>query len=234
MKTLTESECLNLIKGGTVLKINGTGINVVRTTDGKIAKTFRPKKFFSSDLFSPRPKRFIKAVQKLTDLDIPTVRDARLYWVPFMKLHMVHYQPLEGKELRNFFAHNGYHSQIVSKWIGFLASLHEKGVYFRGINFNNIILQPDGEFGLIDVDSVRVFNHSLSTDFRARNFKPPLSYSEDQKVLCQFGLDNWIREYLDKADMQQSKEQHFLKRIRKQHPLLAKAVSTMDRNCQDL
>lgn len=227
MKILTEIECLDLIKDGTVLKINGTGINVVRTIDGKIAKTFRSKKFFSSDKFSLRPQRFINAVQKLTDLSIPTVRDAQLYWVPCMKRHLVHYQPLEGEELRNFFAQNGYQSQMVSKWIEFLASIHDRGVYFRGINFSNVILRPDGEFGLIDVDSARVFDHSLSTDFRARNLKHPLAHSQDQKILCQFGLDNWLIQYMDKARISQAEAQYFLERVRKQHPLLAKAVHEM-------
>jgi hypothetical protein len=228
VKSLQESEFLDLVKGATVLTINGGGISVVRTVDEHIVKVFRPPSRFSSDLFSPRPLRFAQAVRDLESMDIPTVRNLEMYWVPCMKRHVAHYLPMPGEELRDVLAGigniPGRSGPLIERWAGFLCHLHDKGVYFRGINFSNVLVGTGGEFGLIDVGSVQTRKSSLDPDLRARNFKHPLAYSRDRDSICNFGLDRFISLYLQASSLTADQQARFLAKLVRQHELLAEAA----------
>lgn len=216
---LEEHEFLSIVRNGKVLTINGDGISVVRTRKGRYVKLFRQPSMLSSDIYSPRPLRFVTAVNKLNELEIPTVRDVKLYSIPCMKRYAVHYKKLKGKELRGLLKESTQIEPLVSKWIELVAYLHEKGVYFRGINFSNVLLCPDNKLGLIDVGSAEFKPDQLSASLRARNLKHPLAYEEDKKILESYGIDRLISEYLDAAGLSSTETANFLAKLKSQHRL---------------
>ncbi|MEM7194061.1 MAG: hypothetical protein AAF402_03865 [Pseudomonadota bacterium] len=217
-ETLSEKQFMGFARGGVVKTINGGGISVIRTRDGNYLKFFRPRSLLSSDWLSPRPTRFMRAARGLRELGIPTVHDPRLFWVPAMKKHVVHYRPLEGRTLRKIMKKNP-RNDLVKNFAGFVASLHQKGVYFRGLNFKNTILTPDGHLGLIDIGSVEIKTGSLGSARCARNMKHPLAYGLEQSVLERYGMEIFIRDYLDKAPLDSESRHRFLIDLKKQHRL---------------
>ena len=100
-----------------------------------------------------------------------------------------------------------------------MCGLHDRGVYFRGINFSNVLLCPDGEFGLIDVGSVSFKNKPLDPELRARNLKHPLAYRADRDSLIEYGLDRFIRTYIGETKFGSKQQDQFLRKLHKQHSL---------------
>ena len=229
MKTLDEKTFLSLVKGGTVVTINGGGVSVVLTKDNRYIKIFRPPSRFSSDLFSPRPLRFEKAVLALNARNIPTVLDLEMYWVPCMKRHAACYTPLAGEELRTAIGKTQNPNSLIHGWATFLADIHLKGVYFRGINFSNVLICPDGQFGLIDVGSVQTYKRGLDPGLRARNFKHPLAYHQDKDAIQNFGIVNLVKSYLKSAALNEQETGKFLKKLAGQHKLFANSLPDIEK-----
>ena len=224
MKTLDENAFLGLVKDGTVVTINGGGVSVVLTKDNRYIKIFRPPSRLSSDLFSPRPLRFEKAVRALESKNIPTVLDLEMYWVPCMKRHVAYYTPLPGEELRTAIENTQHPDALINGWAQFLADIHRQGVYFRGINFSNVLICPDGQYGLIDVGSVQTHKQSLGADLRARNFKHPLAYRQDKDAIERFGVAKLVESYLRVAAMDDKETDRFLKKLAGRHKFFADTV----------
>ena len=225
---LDEAAFLRIIRGGKVLTINEDGISVIRTGKGGYVKLFRLPKLFSSDLYSPRPRRFVRAVEKLQEIGIPTVRNLRLYWIDCMNRHAVHYKRLKGKELRSQLQTGENRDLLIQHWIALMATLHENGIYFRGINFSNVLVTPDQELGLIDVGSTEFKPAPLSPAMRARNFKHPLAYQVDLNLFQEFGMTRLVESYLKRANLSDRDRDAFLAKAGTQHPELKSAIDALN------
>ena len=77
-----------------------------------------------------------------------------------------------------------------------LADLHNKGVLFRSIHLNNVIVSDDaGVLGLIDFADMKIGKKSLSRDQRMRNFKHLTRYNVDQESIKTFGVERFTDLY---------------------------------------
>lgn len=74
------------------------------------------------------------------------------------------YERLPGEALRG-----RLDAARVERLAGFVATLHERGIYFRGLHLGNVIELPDGRLGLIDVQDLRIRRRPLSWRLRRRN-----------------------------------------------------------------
>ncbi len=70
-----------------------------------------------------------------------------------------------------------------------LAKLHASGIYFRSVHLGNVLVQPDGQLGLIDLADMRISHFALSLHKRQRNLKHMRRYADDQKWLFEENYD---------------------------------------------
>ena len=141
-----------LIEGADVIEKDGFGVKVLDSKKGEMIKLFRRKRFFSSALFKPYAVRFVNNAELLARLNIPTITVNRLLWCADIKRHIVIYKRLEGELFREVLSNQtGHIEDLYQKFAAFIAELHDKGVYFRSAHLKNILLLPNGEFGLIDI-----------------------------------------------------------------------------------
>ncbi len=124
---------------------------------------------------------------------------------------MVVYQPLEGESLRNIIKKIDDPSQIISDFASFFASLHDRGIYFRAIHFNNVFITPKGEFGLIDMSDLYYSFLPLTISKRVRNFKPIFHYIDDRKALESISLDKFIDIYYKNSNLKSERKYEKLK-----------------------
>jgi hypothetical protein len=110
---------------------------------------------------------------------------------------------------------------------GYLADLHERRVYFRAVHFGNVLVLPDGGFGLIDVSEARFRRGPIPPRLRARNFKHMLRYPEDVAALTGYGLARFVRTYLERAALADRDRAVFLATVAREHDLLAGAAATL-------
>lgn len=211
MKTLTSKDYSSLIDGARILQKDPYGIKVLLTPDNKIIKLFRHKNRLSSSTFYPYAKRFCDNAAQLKALNIASIHIEDIYNCPDEQRHVVVYPLLPGTTLDHLLATGMESSQLLQRFAGYYANLHNIGVYFRSLHLRNVIMQTDGEFGLIDVADMTVKRHSLGPWLRARNFKHMLRYKENLVYLQAFGFEKFLQYYYISGDMNVLQKQIFLK-----------------------
>ena len=200
-----------MIKDAEVLTKDLYGDKVIRLKDGRIAKLFRLKRILSSALLWPYAKRFVRGAKILKQYNIPTVNVTDLFKVSSIKRDMVVYQPLKGESLRDLIRENNT-PELISDFASFFASLHDKGIYFRAIHFNNVFITPEGRFGLIDISDLYYSFFPLTVSKRVRNFKPIFHYQKDRQALDAVSLDNFLDIYLKSSKIKSKKKSMVFKK----------------------
>lgn len=183
MQAIDHSTYEALRKGAHVLEADGSGDKVLRLTDGKMLKLFRRKRLLSSALFFPYAQRFADNTRALKQRGIlcPTV--VAVYRIPSIQRDCVYYSPLEGTTVRQLQNSTAEADALRFQLGGFIAHLHEKGVYFRSLHFGNVVLTPEKTLGLIDIADLRCQKRAMSSSKRLRNFAHLLRYKEDRQWL---------------------------------------------------
>ncbi len=195
MKSIGREEFDAMVRGAEVLLTDRDGPKVYRTPDGEIVKLLRIKRLISSNLLLPHAERFARNSAKLAAAGIACPEIRMIARVPHLKRQLVVYRELPGTSLRNALGDAAAErsASLIHATGAFIASLHERGVYFRSIHFGNILVTPDGpQFALIDFLDMRMMGGPLSLQRRIRNGKPIFRYREDRQSL----LDHW-RDFCD-------------------------------------
>lgn len=205
MKTMHAEEFRTLMEHALVLAEDRHGIKVLQTPDKGIVKLYRLKRRFSSALLYPYALRFLRNTELLKELGIATVTVESVYNIPDIERQAVIYSRLPGSALREVLletAQQERRAALLERFAAFVAQLHEKGILFRSIHFGNVLVQPSGEFALIDVADLR--HHRFGKLWlwqRARNFKHMCRYPQDMEMLAEFGLDRFVEIYARHANL---------------------------------
>lgn len=183
MQSIDHSTYEALREGAHVLEADGSGDKVLRLADGRMLKLFRRKRLLSSALFYPYAQRFANNTRALELRAIPCPKIIAVYRIPSIHRDGVYYSPLEGKTVRQLQTTAEEANALRFQLGGFIARLHEKGVYFRSLHFGNVVLTPENTLGLIDIADLRCQTRALSDSKRLRNFAHLLRYKEDRQWL---------------------------------------------------
>lgn len=171
MKTIDHQTYLKLREGAEALEIDGSGEKVLRLADGTFLKLFRRKRLISSALWYPYAQRFADNARRLQALGIAAPEVLEVFRVPAISRDVVHYRPLPGQTLR-FLIRQGLsvelEKELKSRYADFVDYLCSRGVYFRSLHLGNVVLMPQGGFGLIDVADMLISGRPLSRLMRAR------------------------------------------------------------------
>lgn len=186
------------IQDGTIISQHAIyGPKVILLPNGDYIKVFNPKPGFTKRHFFPKYKSFINNAQKLKQLGVPCVEVKEVIFLPEKKAYAVRYTPLEGVDLRSLARENA--EKTLLEFIPFLVSLHEKGIYFRGIHLANVLKLNTGSYGLIDMADLYFKCPPLSIFTRARNLAHLIKNKDDKIFYEQFGIENFIEGYLKNA-----------------------------------
>lgn len=181
---LRETGLSALTEGARILEQDGSGVKVLALADGSFLKLFRWGRRFSSARLFPYARRFVRNAENLRARGFLTVDVLDEFQLPELARDGVVYRPLPGQSLRQRLIRDGGR---VPAWLpalgALIASLHDAGVYFRGLHLGNLIATPERGLGLIDIADVRFQPWSLSWHQRARNFRHMLRYPEDRQRL---------------------------------------------------
>lgn len=191
MKTLTKKDFQSLIQDASLLKKDRFGPKVYRRPDASYVKLFRQKRKFSLSAIWPYAERFRRNGLRLSKLGIDTVNVDAVYNCPEIERTIILYKGLEGNLLHSVLEKDAS-SEHLDQLAEFLAVLHNKGVYFRAIHMNNIVLQPDGTLGLIDIADVRFRWHALGALRRVRNLCHLLNIQHGPQLLYVNGSLNYF------------------------------------------
>lgn len=197
MQTLSRKDLEQRLSGGETIEQDGHGLKVVRLANDEFLKMFRRKRLLSSALWSPPAQRFANNVAALHEKGITAPTITGVFRIPELRLWAVQYIPLPGKTLRETLraASDVERVQAIEALGAYIGLLHEKGVYFRSVHLGNVLVLPDGSFGLIDVADLKHSPRPLNAALRQRNMKHLTRYAEDRRWLIDAHLDTLIDGY---------------------------------------
>lgn len=186
-----------LRKGATVIEADPRGEKVLRLADGSFLKLFRRKRFLSSALFFPPADCFRRNAEALAARNIPCPQVLETYDIGSERKTAVRYWPLPGDTVRSLLPDLGAEerSALLLRLATFIARLHDEGIYFRSLHLGNVLLMPDGEFGLIDVSDMSVQHAPISRHKRVRNFRHVLRYKKDTRFINDLGAARFLGTY---------------------------------------
>ncbi|YCH26742.1 polymerase [Pseudomonas sp. D2-5] len=206
MKRIDAAQLDALLQGAKTIEEDGLGVKVAQLSDGDFLKLYRRKRLLSSDLWDLPAQRFADNAQGLLRLGItaPTVLDVLM--ISERRLSAVRYQPLPGDTLRNRLRQLDAEPRaaLVRQFGTFLGELHQLGVYFRSLHLGNVLLLPDGSFGLIDLSDMKLETRPLASWKRRRNLQHILRYGEDIDWLTLQHLESWLEGYAGRASQRET------------------------------
>lgn len=227
MQRWTQAQFDELAAGAKSLSADEHGAKVLLTPDDRVIKLFRRKRLLSSALFHPYAKRFAHAAQELAARHFPTTTVETLARVPSMRRDIVVYRRLPGISLREALlcGREADRERLMLILTNLLATLHERGVYFRAAHFGNFLVHeqpPDTTtLTLIDVSETRFRRGALPPAMRARNFRPLAKYPEDLAAIRAFGVERFVRDYLDHAHLSPVHVARFRSALQSVHKVFA-------------
>ena len=218
-RPLSRAEFAALTADATVLSQDEHGLKVIQRPDGRIIKLFRRNRWLSSALLDPYAVRFARASLRLEQLGIQACKIESLFRVPHLHRDAVVYPRIEGVELRQALQRPGRRDELMPSLAGFVARLHCRGVYYRGLHFANVLLRNEGDFALLDVSETRFFRNGLTPRYRARNFRPMIKYKEDRAAMAAYGPLRFVQEYLGESELSEARQDVFVRALRSMHDL---------------
>jgi tRNA A-37 threonylcarbamoyl transferase component Bud32 len=172
LKQYTATQLSDLLNSAHIIEQDSFGAKVARLNDGQFLKILRRKKSWKANEVA-KVKLFCKNALTLKASDIATLEPRQILQIAELQKAAVIYQPLNGTPLRS--ALTGLNStaeaaKLIEKLAQFIQTLHQRGIYFRSLHADNILVTDDG-FGLIDILDMQFSKRSLSIFKRARNFR---------------------------------------------------------------
>ena len=183
-QSLDKPAWLALKAEGEIVEQDNRGVKVLRCANGDFIKLFRVKRRITTARLWNPARAFCHKAQQLQQRGIPTVTPVALYRLLHVPRFGVRYQPLMGETVRSLLQQKKITEKHITKLAAFIALLHSKGILFRSLHPGNVVLTPDGSFGLIDILDCRFrwWNRPLNRWQRERNFQHFLRYDDGKSI----------------------------------------------------
>jgi hypothetical protein len=204
MRIVTTREVENWLASGKVLEQDGRGPKVVALGNGPekglrkelILKIFHTRRLPLLARLQPAARRFAKNAEILKKLDIPAPEVREIFWLdPASGLSACLYAPLPGLTLEALFRQTPEGiSPLLPRLAHFIQRLHRQKIYFRSLHIGNILLLPDGNFGLIDILDLKRTTLPLGPLRIRRNLRH-LTRHLERRHLTAFPADELCRLY---------------------------------------
>lgn len=164
---------------------------------GDIVKVFNPKSGITRRHWHPKYQQFIDNAAALKAHRINTVSIHHIYHFAERQAYAVRYTPLAGRDLRSLMPQNT--ETLMVTLLDFMALLHSKGIYFRGLHLGNVLLCESGGLGIIDMADMRFKRSALGMAYRVRNIAHMIKRPEDQALFEAYGIERLLAQYCDIA-----------------------------------
>lgn len=183
MRIVSANELQNWLSTGEVLERDSHGPKVVRLTDGSFLKIFRSRRPLLAR-WRPEAQRFVRNAERLQALGIATPQMIECAWLERDQgVNACLYAPLEGTPLDCLFKQQRERfDALLPAFAAYIRQLHERGIYFRSLHLGNVLLLPEGGFGLIDFLDLRFKRGPLRRALVRRNFAHLHNYLLRRKV----------------------------------------------------
>ena len=189
----------------------------------------KPRILLSADdqiikfIYKPKHiKRIKRNAAKLHRLHIPTIT------ITNIENNTITYPKIPGVTIAE--AINNGNCTVLAKFAVFLAKIHACGVYSADPYLNNILRQDNGEFAIIDLESIKISRGPLSLKKRANNLCHLIKTSLN--FIKKLGLGKFLNIYLAAAALPEPRKSKLCNLLIKQ--LYKKYINPIQKNADKL
>jgi len=196
MRIVSGQELQDWLAHGRVLEKDSRGPKVVLLQNRLILKIFHTRRHRWFARINPPAKRFAQNAGTLKSLDISAPTIVETLWLDQNKgLSACTYRPLLGTSLEALLRKNPAEiDPIIPALAAFILGLHRQGIYFRSLHLGNVLLLPEGGFGLIDFLDLVKKRGCLNSWEAKRNLNHLRSYLLRRKI-TDFPIERLIESY---------------------------------------
>jgi len=200
MRIVSAQELENWLASGKVLEKDGRGPKVVALPDGQFLKIFHTRRHPLLARLRPAAPRFARNIERLRQLAIPAPRVTEQFWLDkACTLSACLYEPLPGESIEQLYRQQPEKiDRLLPELADFIRQLHRQGIYFRSLHLGNIILLPQGGFGLIDALDMQFKRGALNNWQIKRNFNHLAHYLIRNRIE-EFPAEELQRLYREKS-----------------------------------
>lgn len=184
MRIVTANEWQQWQDQGEVIERDGRGPKVVRLSDDRLLKIFRPRRRLWLARLTPQACRFAgnAAGLQARGVSVPIVGEC--FWIDRPQaVSACIYQPLPGVSLDRLYRQSREQfDALLPALAAFIHSLHRRGIYFRSLHLGNVLLLPGGGFGLIDFLDLRFKRGPLGRGLVRRNLAHLQGYLQRSRI----------------------------------------------------
>ncbi len=184
MRIVSAQELENWLACGKVLEKDARGAKVVALPNGQFLKIFHTRRHPLLARLRPAARRFARNIERLRQLAISAPKVTEQFWLDqACTLSACLYHPLPGESVEQL-----YHRQpkqinrLLPELASFIRQLHQKGIFFRSLHLGNIIVLPEGGFGLIDALDMQFKRRALNNRQIKRNFNHLANYLRRHRI----------------------------------------------------
>lgn len=184
MRIVSAQELESWLANGKVLEKDARGAKVVALPDGHFLKIFHTRRHPLLARIRPAARRFARNIERLRRVAIPVPKVTEQFWLDqACTLSGCLYQPLPGESVEQLYRRQPEQvDRLLPELAGFIRNLHRQGVYFRSLHLGNIIVLPQGGFGLIDMLDMQFKRGALNTWQVKRNFNHLAHYLNRHRI----------------------------------------------------
>ncbi len=196
MRIVTAQELENWLATGKVLEKDGRGPKVVELSNGLFLKIFHTRRHPLLARLQPAAQRFARNAERLQQRKVAAPKVIELLWLNRkIGLSACLYQPLPGQSVEQLYCAAPQQADALLEPLArFIRHLHQQGIYFRSLHLGNILLLPDGQYGLIDILDLQSKQRPLNGWLIQRNFQHLRHYLK-RKKLSDFPIERLLQHY---------------------------------------
>lgn len=183
---------------------------VYLTPDNYVIKLFYKRRWTSSSRLRPMAKRFELNARALRERDIGTVAVNQVFRCRSVGLDIVTYPFVAGSTVRDLNRETNDFGTMFLRFAEFIAELHLKGVYFKGLHFGNVLWTTERRFALIDVAHMTLRGRPLGISERVKNINNIGRYNADVESIRRIGRHRFLSAYLQKCGLTKIDQDRFL------------------------
>jgi tRNA A-37 threonylcarbamoyl transferase component Bud32 len=205
LEKISTNQLHSFLLNSQIIEQDAYGPKVALLNDGLFLKVLRRKKSWKANEVA-KIKRFCNHADELKKRSIPTLEPLRMLQIAEQKKAAVIYKPLEGTPLRKVLGNMSADEieRAVAKLAAFINTLHARGIYFRSLHADNILVIDGNSFGLIDILDMQFSKKPLSIFKRSRNFQHLFRLNNlntwHEKIIHYYinaaGLSGWKKSWL--------------------------------------
>jgi hypothetical protein len=225
MGSITRAELHALEARSRVFARKAGRSKVFEDPDGLIWKAVDTRLHGNFPGFHRQAWRFVRNARRLSRWGIPCPEVVRVLRVDQPDEHVIVYRPLPGDTVRDVLQGGGSREALRRDLAVFIARLHALGLYFRGGHVGNYVLRPDGQLGVIDLQSMWHSAIVPNPVVRAHSFRILFKYPQDRELLGDGGrLGPFVECYFTASGTSRLGRRIFMETIRRRFPEIARAI----------